>query len=41
MASVSIHSDFWAQENKVCHYFHFLPIYFLCEMGLDAMIFIF
>jgi len=23
----AIHSDFGAQENKICHYFHFFPIY--------------
>ena len=34
MAAVSICSDFGTQENKVCHYFHFFPIY----LGLDAMI---
>ena len=27
MAVVTIYSDFGAQENKVCHCFHFLPIY--------------
>ena len=27
MAAVTICSDFGAQENKVCHYFHSLPIY--------------
>jgi len=27
MAAVTISSDFGAQENKVCHYFHCLPIY--------------
>ena len=37
MAEVTVHSDFAAQENKVCHCFHFFPI---CHevMGLDAMI---
>ena len=25
MAAVSICSDFGAQENKTCHYFHFFP----------------
>ena len=25
MASVTTHSDFETQENKVCHYFHFFP----------------
>ena len=27
MAAVTIFSDFGAQENKICHCFHFLPIY--------------
>ena len=27
MAVVTIHSDFGAQENKVCHCFHCFPIY--------------
>ena len=27
MAAITIHSDFGAQENKVCHYFHCFPIY--------------
>ena len=27
MAVVTIHSDFGAQENKICHSFHFLTIY--------------
>ena len=27
MAAVTICSDFGAQENKVCHCFHYLPIY--------------
>ena len=28
MAAVTIHGDFGAQENKVCHCFHCFPIYF-------------
>ena len=38
MAAVTIHSDFGAQENKVCHCFHCFSI---CHevMGPDAMIF--
>ena len=28
MAAVTIHSDFGAQENKVCHCFHFFPEWF-------------
>ena len=35
MATVTIQSDFGAQENKVCHYFHFFPIYLLWSAGLD------
>ena len=27
MAAITIHSDFGAQESKVCHCFHFFPIY--------------
>ena len=27
MAEVTIHSDFLAQEDKICHCFHFFPIY--------------
>ena len=26
MAAVTLRSDFGAQENKVCHCFHFFPI---------------
>ena len=25
MAEVTIHSDFGAQENEACHFFHFFP----------------
>jgi len=25
MAAVTVYSDFGAQENKICHYFHFSP----------------
>ena len=27
MAAVTVHSDFGAQENEICHCFHFLPFY--------------
>ena len=27
MSAVTIHSDFGAQENKICHCFHFFPMY--------------
>ena len=25
MAVITVHSDFGAQENKLCHHFHFFP----------------
>ena len=27
MTVVTVHSDLGAQENKICHCFHFLPFY--------------
>ena len=33
MAAVTIFSDLWAQENKVCHCFHCFPIYLLWSDG--------
>ena len=41
MAVVIIHSDFGAQETKICHCFHFSPSIFHEVIGLDAMILIF
>ena len=42
IAAVTIHSDFGAQENKVCHCFHFFPPSMCYEvMGLDAIILVF
>ena len=41
MAAVTAHSDFGAQENKVCHCLHCCPIICHEVMGPDAMIFIF
>ena len=41
MAAAIFHSDFGAQENKVCHYFHCFPTFFYEVMGLDAMILVF
>ena len=38
---VTIHSDFGAQENKICHCFHFFPYTYHEVMGLDAMILVF
>ena len=41
MAAVTVHSDSRAQENKICHGFHFSP--FICHevMGLYVMILVF
>ena len=33
MATVTICSDFGAQENKICHCFHFSPFYLLWSFG--------
>ena len=41
MAAITFHSDFGAQENKLCHCFHCFHIYCHEVMGLDAMIFVF
>ena len=41
MTAVTTHGDFGAQENKICHCFHFSP--FICHevKGPDTIIFIF
>ena len=36
MASVTIHSNFGAKENKVCHCFHFFPIYLPLNGGIGC-----
>ena len=36
MAVVTIHSDFGAQENKVCHRFHCFPIYLPWSAGVKC-----
>ena len=41
MAGVTICSDFGAQENKICHCFHFFPSNCHEVMGPDAMILVF
>ena len=39
VASVMVHSDFGAQENRICHCFYFFPLSVCPEvMGQDAMI---
>ena len=38
MAAVTVHSDFTAQENKICHCFHFSPSICHEVMGPDVMI---
>jgi len=43
MATVTVRSDFRAQENTVCHCFHFPPSTIICRkvMGLDVMTLVF
>ena len=41
MAAVTIPSDFGAHENKICHFFHFLPSICHEMMRSDAMILVF
>ena len=41
MPTVIIHSDLGAQENKICHCFHFFPICSPWSDGPDAMIVVF
>ena len=41
MTAVTICSEFGAQENKVCHCFHYFFIYLHEVMVLDAMILVF
>ena len=41
MASVTIHSAFGVQENKVCSFFHFLPSICHEVTGPGAMILVF
>ena len=31
VAAVTVHSDFGAQENKICDYFHFLHLFSICD----------
>ena len=38
MASVTISSDFGAQEEEICHYFHLSPSIYHELMEPDAMI---
>ena len=38
LAAVTVLSDFGAQENKICHYFHFFSSIGHAVMVLDAMI---
>ena len=41
MAEVTVCSDFGAQENKICHSFHFFPFYLWWSDGTDAMVLMF
>ena len=38
MAAVAIHGDFGAQEDEICHSFHFFPLCLHEVMGPDSMI---
>ena len=41
VAEVTVCSDFGAQENKICHSFHFFPFYLWWSDGTDAMVLMF
>ena len=41
MTAVTVQGDFWAQENKICHCFHFSPSICHKVIGPDAMILVF
>ena len=41
LAAVTVHSDFGAQENIICHCFHFFPSICHEVMGPDTMILVF
>ena len=41
MATVTVHGDFGASENKIGHCFHFSPPIFHEVMEPDAMILVF
>ena len=36
MAAATVHCDFGDQENKICHYFHFFPIYLPWSDGTEC-----
>ena len=38
MAADTVHSDFRAQEEEICHLFHLLLFFLHAVMGSDAMI---
>ena len=33
MSAVAVHSDFGAQEEEICYYFHLFPFYLPCSNG--------
>ena len=41
MTAVALCSDFGAQENNICHCFHFFPFYLPWNDGTNAMILVF
>ena len=41
MAAVTIHIEFGAQENEICHCFHYFPMYLPWNDGTGCQIFVF
>ena len=41
MDAITVHSDFVAQENKICHRLHFIPIYLPWSDGTGGHILVF
>ena len=41
MAAITIHSDFGAPEEEICHYFHLFPFYLPYSNETNAMILVF
>ena len=38
MAAITIHSEFIAQEEEICHYFHIFPLYLPWSNGAGQTI---
>ena len=37
MAAVTFRSNFGAQEEEICHYFHLFPLYLPCSIGVGCL----